>query len=65
MRADFDPLTSGDDRERRQSGISDPHFVLELGHVFSATAFSENDQGSMNLASKTAPLLSKPQRTSA
>jgi hypothetical protein len=32
--------------------------MLQLRHVFSNAASSENDQGSMNLASKTAPLVS-------
>jgi hypothetical protein len=30
--------------------------MLNLGHVFFAAASCENDQGSMNLASKTAPV---------
>jgi hypothetical protein len=36
------------------------------GMYFSAAAFSENDHGSMNLASKTAPLAStRPSRVAA
>ena len=40
----------------RVSEYIDPHIVLELRHVLLGRGFLESDQGSMNLASNTAPL---------
>ncbi len=64
---DLDPFAAaGDDREHRQLGIGDPHVVLQLGHVFFGRPSSENDHGSMNLASNTAPVASTmPSRVAA
>ena len=54
---DLDPsATPGDDREDCVFDVGDPHIVLELRRCFSAAASSENDQGSMNFASNTAPV---------
>jgi hypothetical protein len=40
----------------RAPQMGNPHVVLQLGMYFLAAASSENDQGSMNLASNTASL---------
>jgi hypothetical protein len=47
---------AGDDGEHRAPQMGNPHVVLQLGMYFLAAASSENDQGSMNLASNTASL---------
>jgi hypothetical protein len=55
---DLNPLpAAGDDRKSRCPGRDDPQ-CCSCGMYFSAAASSENDQGSMNLASKTVPVAS-------
>ena len=52
----FDPLaTSGDHRERRQSGIGDPHVVLELGHVFLGRGLFRERPGQHELGLENRP----------
>ena len=55
---DLDPFAAArDDREHRGRGVRHPHVVLKLRQcIFAAAASSENDHGSMNLDSKTAPV---------
>jgi hypothetical protein len=56
---DLHPLAaSGNDREHRRFGRHHPHIVPQLGHVLLGGCSSENDHGTMNLASNTAPLAS-------
>ena len=65
---DLDPLAAaGDDREHRGPWPPTTHILCcSCGMYFSAAASSENDQGSMNLASNTAPLPStRPSRVAA
>src|SRR5262245_61558780 len=57
MDRDFHPLAAaGDDGEHRVPGGDDPHVMLQLRHILSAAASSENAHGSMNLASNPAPV---------
>jgi hypothetical protein len=52
---DLDPIAAAaDDRQRRLSVMCDPHIMLHLGHVLLGRGLLGKDQGSMNLASKTA-----------
>ena len=53
----------GDDGERRQLGIADPHVVLQLRRVFFGRPSSVNDHGSMNLASTRPSRVAAIQRT--
>src|SRR5262249_30603528 len=46
---------TGNDREDGFPGIDDPNVCWTWAICFSAAASSQNDQGSMNFASKTAP----------
>jgi hypothetical protein len=65
--ADLHPLAAaGDDGEHRLLGVGDPHIVLQLRHVLLGRPSSENDHGSMNFASNTAPVASTtPSRVAA
>ena len=64
---DLHPLAAaGDDREDRALAATTHILCCSWGLCFSAAPSSENDQGSMNLASNTAPLLStRPSRVAA
>jgi hypothetical protein len=64
MGGDLDPFAAaGDHRQHRGPAGHDPHIVLQLRHILLGRAFLENDQGSMNLASNTAPVAStRPSR---
>ena len=54
---DLHPFAAaGDDRKHACLSIGDPHVVLQLRHVLFGRPSSEKLQGSMNLASKTAPV---------
>ena len=68
MDRDLDPFAAaGDDREHRLSWRQSPTCCAAAAAMyFSAAASSENDHGSMNLASNTAPLPStRPSRVAA
>ena len=55
------PLAAaGNDRKYRSPSRDNPRLCCSCGAYFSTAASSENDQGSMNLASKTAPVALDP-----
>ena len=57
MGLDLDPFAAaGNDREHRRSAATTHILCCSCAICFAAAASSENDQGSMNLASKTASL---------
>ena len=58
MGGDLNPFAApGDHREYRLPCCHHPNVVLQLGIYFSASSSSEKFHGSMNFASKMAPLL--------
>ena len=57
MEFDLHPFSpAGDDREDGGAGSRHPHTVLQLRHMFFGRRFLREGQGSMNLASNTAPV---------
>src|SRR5262245_3237493 len=64
---DFNPFAAaGNDRQHRSPQIGNPMLCWTWAMHFSAAASSENDHGSMNLDSKTAPMPSTtPSRVAA
>jgi hypothetical protein len=65
--ADLDPFAAaGDDREQDSFALVTHILCCSCGMYFSAAPSSENDHGSMNLASNTAPVASTtPSRVAA